>query len=294
MLTVQKLQPTITDVKELIQKEDYVGYRRGSLVLKPLMQMGFEESNLKEYDSPEMCDELLSNGLVAAVFDEIPYMKLFVAKYCTKYIMVAPTYKTDGFGFVFPIGSPLVHDVSRAVLNVTDGDKIVAIEERWFSKNPNCSDSSSASDSLGLDSFWGLFLIVGVISLSALLVFMAMFVYENWHLLRSCDPNASLWERIAVMARHFNKKDSRFYTSRSSELQDRIGVHGLDCVGAGEASPNSNCMRSSSSFSLQASPDTVFSEQGTPQNVHVFPNMHLETVREILPAIELTSANQEG
>ena len=104
MLTVQQLQPTVTDVNELIKNGDYVGYQRGSFVLGLLKQMNFDESKLKVYNSPEECHELFSkgsgNGGIAAAFDEIPYMTVFLSRYCSKYTLVPPTYKTDGFGFV--------------------------------------------------------------------------------------------------------------------------------------------------------------------------------------------------
>jgi hypothetical protein len=64
----------------------------------------FKESKLKPYKTPEEYDEALSygsdNGGVAAIFDEIPYVKLFLAKYGPKYAVVGPIYQTDGFGFV--------------------------------------------------------------------------------------------------------------------------------------------------------------------------------------------------
>ncbi|KAJ6732169.1 IONOTROPIC GLUTAMATE RECEPTOR [Salix purpurea] len=72
------------------------------------------------YNTPEEYDGLFSrgsgNGGIAAAFNEVPYMKFFLSMYCSKYTMIKPTFKTGGFGFVFPIGSPLVADVHRAVL----------------------------------------------------------------------------------------------------------------------------------------------------------------------------------
>lgn len=104
MLTVQNLQPTFTDVNELIKSGEHVGYLEGSFVFGLLKQMKFDESKLKRYNSSEEYDEALSkgsaNGGIAAVIDEIPYIRLFLAKYCSKYTMVGPTYKTGGFGFV--------------------------------------------------------------------------------------------------------------------------------------------------------------------------------------------------
>ena len=104
MLTVQQLKPTITDINELIRTGQRVGYQNGSFIFTFLKQMKFDESNLVKYDSPEQLDGLFSNGSrkggIAAAFEEIPYMKLFLAKYCSKYTAVQPTYKFDGFGFV--------------------------------------------------------------------------------------------------------------------------------------------------------------------------------------------------
>jgi ionotropic glutamate receptor len=104
LLTVQQLQPTVTDFKQLIKNQEYVGYQEGSFVFGILKEMNFDTSKLRQYDSTDQCDELLSigsaNGGIAAAFDEIPYMNLFLGKYCSKYTMVASVYKTDGFGFV--------------------------------------------------------------------------------------------------------------------------------------------------------------------------------------------------
>ena len=105
MLTVQQLNPTITDINELIKKGEPVGCQNDSFVCEFLFEsMKFDESKLVKYESPEELDELFSNksskGGIAAAFDEIPYMKIFLAKYCSKYTAVGPTYKFDGFGFV--------------------------------------------------------------------------------------------------------------------------------------------------------------------------------------------------
>ena len=104
LLTVQQLQPTLTDVNQLIKSGEYVGYEEGSYVLGILKEMKFDETKLKAYKSPEECEELLlrgsANGGIAAAFDNTPCMKLFQRKYCSKYTMVGSIYKTDGLGFV--------------------------------------------------------------------------------------------------------------------------------------------------------------------------------------------------
>ncbi|KAH9798632.1 glutamate receptor 2.7 [Citrus sinensis] len=125
-----------------------------------VFSQSFDERKLVVYNSPEDCHELFqkgsANGGIAAALDEIPYMKLLIGQHCSKYTMIEPKFKTAGFGFVFPLHSPLVHDVSKAILNVTEGDKMKEIEDAWFKKHSSCPDASTvvSSRSLGLNSFW--------------------------------------------------------------------------------------------------------------------------------------------
>lgn len=104
MLTVQQLQPTVSNVNILIKRGDTVGYQDGSFVYGLLQSMKFEDDKLKAYNSSEELAALFTkgsaNGGISAAFDEVPYMKLFLKKYCNKYTMVSPTFKTAGFGFV--------------------------------------------------------------------------------------------------------------------------------------------------------------------------------------------------
>ncbi|KAA8525683.1 hypothetical protein F0562_007538 [Nyssa sinensis] len=307
MLTVQQLQPTVTDVNELVNKGEYVGYQDGSFVQGLLKRKKFDEHKLVPYNSPEECDELLSkgsgNGGNVAAFDEIPYIKLFLGRYCSKYTMVEPTYKTDGFGFVFPKGSPLGLDVSRAVLNVTEGDTMVNIGRAWFGKQITCPDPSSlvSSNSLGVGSFWGLFLIAGVASFSALLISTALFLYEHRHVLSRFDPNVSIWRKFVVMARHFDQKDLSSHSFKKSEWRG-TSMHAV------EPSPNiTNCPPpSTSSFALHASPNTngpsspsSFSNHSDAnffrdQQATLSPPPNGQTPQEIVPPIELSNPNQDG
>lgn len=104
MLTVQQLQPTITDVNELLRRGDYIGYQDGTFAVALLKRLNFDTSKMRNYSTVDQYAEALAkgsaNGGVAAIFDEVPYLKVFLSKYCANYTMVGPTYKTDGFGFV--------------------------------------------------------------------------------------------------------------------------------------------------------------------------------------------------
>lgn len=105
MLTVQQLKPAFVDVTEIKRNGYFVGYHKGSFVRGLLIkQLNIDPSKLKPYSTPEQYHEALSsgseNGGVAAIFDEIPYIRIFLAMYGSKYTMAGPVYKTDGFGFV--------------------------------------------------------------------------------------------------------------------------------------------------------------------------------------------------
>lgn len=77
--------------------------------------MGFEEARLRTYSSMDQYADALKkgsdNGGVTAIFDEVPYLRLFLSRYCEGYSMAGPTYKSGGFGFVcvFPILLILLH-----------------------------------------------------------------------------------------------------------------------------------------------------------------------------------------
>ena len=104
MLTVQRLQPTFTDLNELKMKGEYVGYQYGTFIRQILKDLTFDDSKMKAYKSVEELNELLTkgseNGGIAAAVDETPYIKIFLSKYCSNYTMVPLSFRTDGFGFV--------------------------------------------------------------------------------------------------------------------------------------------------------------------------------------------------
>ncbi|XP_031280822.1 glutamate receptor 2.7-like [Pistacia vera] len=291
LLTVQRLQPTVSDVTELIKRGENVGFKQGSFVLGILKELGFKEKNLRVYGSVEECDALFKNGTanggIAAAFDEVPYINLFLGKYCSKYTMVEPTFNTAGFGFAFPLGSPLVPDVSRAILNVTEGPKMNEIKDAWFKKN-SCPDPSTlvSSHSLGLNSFWGLFLIAGIVSILALIIFMAIFVYEHREVFKKSDPRSSLWSRIRTLLRIFVSKDLSAHT-----FKEKTGIQ-VHILGAATPSPHNHYPASPSGYSQH----TCFcGEQGTPSTEYGDPNPDPsgQAPQDIVPVVEPTSPNQE-
>ncbi|KAL6861898.1 hypothetical protein ACP4OV_017598 [Aristida adscensionis] len=186
MLTVQQLQPTVISVQDLLRNSDLVGYQRGSAVAGWLEEMGFHKKNLLGYGTVDEYADALQrgsgNGGVSAIFDEVPYLKIFLSKYCEGYTMVGPTYRA------FPIGSPLVHDISQAIMLPAVQEEMVRIERKWLGNPGACAseiNSGVRSSTLSFSNFSGLFLITGITSGLALLINLAIFMYQERDKLRS-------------------------------------------------------------------------------------------------------------
>ncbi|MCL7026076.1 hypothetical protein MKW94_027449 [Papaver nudicaule] len=244
MLLANRFQPTFTDVNLLIKNRYNVGYRNGSFIEGMLKQIGFDESNLKGYTTPEDFDKAFSkqrqDGGIVAAFDELPYIELLLAQYCDKYTKVGDIYRTGGFGFVFPKGSPLGLDISRAILSVReDKEKMKRIQLAWFGSKQSCSDPhdpSGSSYSLTLYSFRYLFIFVGVLSFIPLLAELQMFLYKNLIILTS--PNTSICRKIGKLVEKFNEEDEkllRYYEyhagigsqTDANEDTERSNLHGV-------------------------------------------------------------------
>ncbi|KAM7275590.1 hypothetical protein ACFE04_017456 [Oxalis oulophora] len=182
MLTVDQLLPIYTSVDELQKGGYYVGYQTDSFVGSTLLinKLGFSPSKLKAYSTIDEYHEALSkgskNGGVAAIFDEIPYIRMFLAKHKSDFMMAGPTYRTGGFGFAFHLNSTLVPYFSRAILNISEGNKMMdALETKYFGhtlvpSNYQATSTTSTSSPLTAYNFGGLFIFVGFAILAALLV----------------------------------------------------------------------------------------------------------------------------
>ncbi|CAD6219170.1 unnamed protein product [Miscanthus lutarioriparius] len=185
MLTVQQLHPTVTNVEELLKAGECVGYPHGSYIKDLLEEIGFEVSKIKPYESPEdFHDELFrgcKNGGVAALVDEIPYLKLFLAEHCKGYTMVGPIYKNAGFGYALQKGSPIIGDISQAILNITGGDTIIQIEKKWIGDQNNCQNvgTISGSGTLTFESFAGPIIATGVASTTSLVVALTIYFCKS-------------------------------------------------------------------------------------------------------------------
>ncbi|XP_038884294.1 glutamate receptor 2.8-like [Benincasa hispida] len=289
LLTVQQLQPTITDINVLLKNQPWVGYQDGSFVFGLLRSVGIEK--LRPYDAPDQLHEMFrlgsNNGGIDAAFDEISYVKLFLFKFPDKYIMADPSYKTDGFGFAFPMGSPLVADVSRAVLNVTESEKMNQIQKKWFGEQCNSLPTGSkvTSSRLNLDSFWGLFLITGSAAIIALIVYFIIFLCKEQHTLRRTvneGSNSSFRDKIRALLKTYDQRDLTSHTFRKSNLHQGDKTIRMIDGGSVKASP------SRSNYSVNDTNFELFSESGNSS-----PMNHRALEMVVRPTMETALGNGE-
>ncbi|XP_042483967.1 glutamate receptor 2.9-like, partial [Macadamia integrifolia] len=263
MLTVERLRPMVTDIEEIRNNGYHVGYHNGSFVKDLLInRLKLDPNQLRAYDTEDEYHEALSKGTskggVAAIFDGIPHLKVFLSNHCSKYKIVGPIYRTDGLGFVFPLGCPLVSDISRAILNVTQGGRIEGIEKSWFKQKTKCGDlnaeGSSTSSSISLQSFMGLFLITGLASGFSLLIHLLQFSYDYWNHPITTTTTESVRHKFLNMMKHFDQKDLSSHTFKSTS--SRVHPVGAEFREI-EITPDVHCSQSSPSISRQTDGDIV-------------------------------------
>lgn len=183
ILTVQQLSTTIQGIDGLVSSNFPIGYQTGSFVQNYLSEtFNIAKSRLVPLDSIEHYARALSLGPnrpggVAAIVDEYPYIQLFLSKRCG-FTSVGGQFSKNGWGFAFPKDSPLTGDMSTAILNLSESGQLQKITDEWL-KNGTCGTQSSQANSnkFGLNRFWGLFLVMGIICFIALLVFFCRMIF---------------------------------------------------------------------------------------------------------------------
>lgn len=176
MLTVQQLSSQVKGLDTLISSSDPIGYQVGSFAKNYLMEeLNIAESRLVSLAGPEEYANALelgpSGGGVSAIVDELPYIELFLSRYCT-YATVGQMFTKNGWGFAFPRDSPLAVDLSTAILTLSENGDLQRIHDKWLTKSGCASQATTVSSNrLSLRSFWGLFLICGLACFIALVVF---------------------------------------------------------------------------------------------------------------------------
>ncbi|KAJ6753983.1 GLUTAMATE RECEPTOR [Salix purpurea] len=207
MLTVQKLEPTVPRVEELLNSNAKVGYCTGSYMTEYLPGvLKFKAENLKKYGSAEEYFSAFKNKEISAAFLGTPYAKLFLGRYCNSFIKIGETYKIGGFGFAFPRGSPLLASVNEALLRITENGTVQALEKTWITPE-KCPEIQSESSSLGPNGFLVLFYITGGTTTAAFVIYV-------------CRTNLSrdrkIWRIISAVPKRWCSLRTRFTTRVAS------------------------------------------------------------------------------
>lgn len=104
ILTLQRLSTKIQGINSLVVSNSPIGYQTGSYVKNYLSEtFNIANSRLVPLDSVQSYAEALSlgpnKGGVAAVVDELPYIQLFLSKYCG-FTIVGGQFSQGGWVFV--------------------------------------------------------------------------------------------------------------------------------------------------------------------------------------------------
>ncbi|XP_057833450.1 glutamate receptor 3.4 [Cryptomeria japonica] len=243
MLTKREVVPKVQSLESLITQNLPIGYRQGSFIDKYLVQqLGVNKSALRPFSSVQEYAIALkkgpNNGGVAAIFERAQTIAqdVILSSGYNDYVKVGPMYKTGGSAFVsletflqsqtclihnsydrfklylqvFPKGSLLVLDISKAILNLSESKEMQEILKRWFnSSESKCSMESDGVDSnkLGIKNFWGVFLLTGCVSFLTLVYYLCRLLYRFVHRNESSFHVKSVSTHLRTFANYADKKE---------------------------------------------------------------------------------------
>jgi hypothetical protein len=114
ILTVQQLATGITGLDHLVASDLPIGYQAGKFTRNYLMdELNIPESRLIALSTVQEFTDALNrgpeNGGVAAIVDEMPYVKIFLSSHCN-FKIVGQEFTQEGWGFVCstPISNSLL------------------------------------------------------------------------------------------------------------------------------------------------------------------------------------------
>ncbi|XP_047342120.1 glutamate receptor 3.4-like isoform X2 [Impatiens glandulifera] len=179
ILTVQQLTSRIEGLDSLIAGTDPIGIQDGSFAYNYLVgELNIAASRIKSLKNQQ---DYINNlelgpkqGGVAAIVDELPYIELLMYNTRCKFRTVGQEFTKSGWGFAFQRDSPLAEDMSTAILQLSENGDLQRIHDKWLSKE-TCSSQDNQIDvsRLSLRSFWGLFLVCGIVCIIALTIFFS-------------------------------------------------------------------------------------------------------------------------
>ncbi|XP_075664762.1 glutamate receptor 3.5-like [Castanea sativa] len=210
MLTVLRLQP-VRDIEWLRSSNAKIGCDGDSFVMTYLQEvLKFNLKNIIKVKTESDYEEHFRNKSIAAAFFELPYEKVFIDKYRKGFTTSTQTYRFGGFGFVFQKGSPITKDFSEAILRLSEDGTLTNLEDKWLTPSRGCStdQTSSDTDPLSIQSFWGLYLISAAISTICFLLSLIRLLKNYQHPQEANEDNATpspirVWNKAVGLAKYF-------------------------------------------------------------------------------------------
>ncbi|XP_062081522.1 glutamate receptor 3.2 isoform X1 [Humulus lupulus] len=239
ILTVQHLSSPITGLDALITSNQPIGFQVGSFAENYLREeLNIPQSRLIALGSPQEYAKALENGTVAAVIDERPYIELFLSEHCM-FAIRGQEFTKSGWGFAFPKDSPLAIDMSTAMLTLSENGELQKIHSKWISKKAcNAQISDFESDQLPLQSFWGLFVICGIVCSVSIAIYCYKVIRQfNQSYPHVTDPSghgSSRSERVMHFLAFIDEKEEGHSSvrtlkrKRSSDLYESSNGNGIE------------------------------------------------------------------
>ncbi|GLJ11341.1 hypothetical protein SUGI_0153040 [Cryptomeria japonica] len=176
LLTVEQLKPEFQGISEVLASGVPIGFQAGSYIGEFLKKLGVTKDRLLPLQNVSSYAEMLSKGPkrggVGAIVDELPHVQLFLSSECS-FRIYSHQFTSNGWGFAFQKGSKLTVDVSTAIVGLEENGELQQIHDKWFGSSQCDFTNSPESNQLGLASFWGLFLVVGLVSLTAVVFYFS-------------------------------------------------------------------------------------------------------------------------
>ncbi|XP_010552008.1 PREDICTED: glutamate receptor 1.2-like isoform X4 [Tarenaya hassleriana] len=171
MMTVQQMR--------FRSSQNYVGFFSGSLIVNVVLSNStFRGPRYRQFTASDDYGNALQNGTVSFIIDELPYLKVILGEYPTDLYMIKRETITNGFGFMFQKGSPLVQNVSQEIAKLRRTGRLETMEKWWFQRQPAYT-AEDTSDPLTLYKFRGLFMITGVSFGFALTLLLASWLQKR-------------------------------------------------------------------------------------------------------------------
>ena len=116
----------------------------------------------------------------------------------------------------FPRGSPLLHDITQALVSVSESGELKELENSMLSSEKCLDVEDDETSSLSPSSFWMLFIISGGTSTFALLAYIL-----HHKLIKLHDPTSepkTIWRFFTAVTKFWLQR-TRTFSRRASDLE---------------------------------------------------------------------------